>query len=302
MKIKSYKLSATIPTGQYANIQPSIEIEGGDLKEAEDLAMTHVRELFNKYSDQSLKEKDISQIVELSSFNEDVVIDFDRVGHKYTYGGEPLTSATRYVAKFTKKFDAEGVSKNCEKSWGVPAEEISNMWSSNGSLASNFGKVIHEALEHYFNHKINGATIKESRDAEENYALPKHPLLKSIIEGFEKIDKVKGEVVQEILVTDIKNKRCGQIDRLLILDKKKKICRVQDYKVNVSAEEESPNNKLTGEWKDLSPTKLSKYQLQMSFYADLLEKSGWTIDGLDVFVFEDEWKHYEFDKLDIKVD
>jgi hypothetical protein len=92
---------------------------------------------------------------------------------------------------------------------------------------------------------------------------------------------------------------CGQVDRLLITDRQKKTCRVQDYKVNVGAEVESNNLKLAKPYNDLPPTKLSKYQLQMSFYATILEKFGWTVQGLDAYVYEDEWKHYELDKIDI---
>ena len=36
----------------------------------------------------------------------------------------------------------------------------------------------------------------------------------------------------------------------------------------------------------------------MSFYAELLKKHGWTIDGLDVFIYEDKWVHHELDLID----
>jgi hypothetical protein len=36
----------------------------------------------------------------------------------------------------------------------------------------------------------------------------------------------------------------------------------------------------------------------MSFYAAILKKHGWTIEGLDVFIFEDKWVHYELDLIE----
>jgi hypothetical protein len=39
----------------------------------------------------------------------------------------------------------------------------------------------------------------------------------------------------------------------------------------------------------------------MSFYAAILQKHGWIIEGLDVFVFEDSWKHHELDMIDFSV-
>lgn len=50
---------------------------------------------------------------------------------------------------------------------------------------------------------------------------------------------------------------------------------------------------------ELPKTKLSKYQLQLSFYATLLALSGWTVEGLDVFVYENGWKHYELEILSL---
>lgn len=42
---------ATIPTGQYANIQPSIELsEIEDKKEAEKIGMNFIKDLYQKFS------------------------------------------------------------------------------------------------------------------------------------------------------------------------------------------------------------------------------------------------------------
>ena len=92
---------------------------------------------------------------------------------------------------------------------------------------------------------------------------------------------------------------CGQADLIVVLDEKKKICRVQDYKININSEEISSNLKPLAPFDKLPANKITKYQLQLSVYANLLEKSGWKVEGLDVFVYEDKWKHFELSVLKV---
>lgn len=302
MKIKNYKITGVIPTVQYGNIQPSIEMEGDDLDEMKELGLNHIKELHSRFSDTELKEttNSIDEWILKPSFNESVNIEFNPTTHEYKDDdGKSFLSGSVFASSFYPKFDSEGVAKNCEKSWGVPAKDIVDMWNSNGSLSSDFGNVIHKALEHYLNNFVISMSIAYIKGDKEDRAMPKHPILKSIIEGFLKIDESKGEFKNEVLVTDVKNLRCGIIDRLLILDGDKKICRVQDYKVNVGAEDESSNLKAKAPYDKLPKNKLTKYQLQLSFYADILKQSGWTIDGLDIFILNDGWKHYPLELLDI---
>lgn len=298
MKIKSYKFSATIPTGQYANIQPEIELEGEiNLADASGFALEHISDLFKKYSSLPLVEKDIKEIIKLKSFNEDLEVDFDRLNHIYTYNGKKLVSATEYRSRFYKEFDASGVAKNCEKSWGIPSETIEEIWKSNSTMTADFGSLIHLALENYFNRRKEGKIVFENRGIDPT--IPKHPILKKIILDFEAMVDGEGEVLTEVLVTDIENKRCGMVDRLVILDKDKKVCLIQDYKVNVSSEEEKGSLKPAKPYDELPPNKLTKYQIQLSYYADILRKSGWEVKGLEVYVLENEWKFYPLDIVEI---
>lgn len=293
MEVKSYKISATIPTRQYENIQPSIEFGEVDLQEAHKEGMKHITGLINTYSEHG--KLDVISSTMLKSFNEDVDIEFDKVRHTYYYEGKKLESATSFLKKFYKPFNADLISKACEKSWGVPAQDIKDMWASNGKLASEFGTVIHQALEHYDKFKAIGAKIESNTDKEE-VALPKHPLLKSIITGFYDLAG-EGEVIPEALVTNVESGYGGTADRILILGEKR--CRIQDYKINIDSDKEDSSMKASAPLDKLPPTKLTKYQAQMSFYANLLQKSGWEVEGLDAFVFEDDWKHYKLDVLNL---
>jgi len=300
MKIKNYKIGAVIPTVQYGNLQPVIELEGEDLEEMQEVGLNHIKDLHHRFSDKDLNEtvKSIQDGIKIKSWNENVELDRDG-DHKYTYQDKKFVSGSVFASSFYPKFDAQGIAKNCEKSWGVDADDIVDMWGSNGSVSSDFGTAVHKALEHYFTHRGTANTIMETKDDSEDKAMPKHPILRKIIEDFIKMDKSKGDIECEVLVTDVNNLRCGIIDRLLITDQDKKICRVQDYKINVGAEDESSNMKAKAPYNELPKNKLTKYQIQLSFYAEILKNSGWTVEGLDIYVLEDEWKHYPMELLTI---
>ena len=183
------------------------------------------------------------------------------------------------------------------------------MWASNGSVSALLGTTVHLALEHFVNFGKIGHTITETRkkagkDVNGNYAMPKHPFLKKTIESLNrltnKLDKKHKvvEVVAEALVTDSATGWGGLIDRLAILDKERKIARIQDYKVNIGAEKEESHSKPKAPFAHLPANKLTKYALQLSFYAAILKKHGWIIEGLDVFIFESKWVHHTLELID----
>lgn len=301
MKVKNYKLSATIPTGEYANIIPTIEIETDNIEEAHSLAMHHVESLFDKHSVRKLQTKEVSATVKLHSFNEpDIEIDFDPIRHIYTYQGKVLKSATDFVSEYSPKFNGLAIAKACENKWKVSAEDIQALWSSNGRVSAQFGTIVHLALEHFYENKDVGNTIKENSDKTENAALPKHPILKKIIEDFQLISGDNENIVyNEVLVTDVKRGICGRLDRLLMISETKKICRVQDYKINVGASDTSSGDKMLAPFNKLPGNKLTKYQVQMSFYSSMLENTGWAVAGMDAFVLEEVWKKYTLDSQSV---
>jgi len=224
------------------------------------------------------------------SFNEDIKLKFLPEAHRYVYGGQNLLSASSYIKRWIKQFDSGNVAKMCAKKYGCKESEVLAMWRSSGDIAASFGTAIHNAMEHYEKFKWLGEIVQNQKGESFNKALPTHPILRQIVQDFYKLDLQEGEVVSEALLTNVERGLCGMADRILITGEK--TCRVQDFKININADVADPNNKYLGQMAVLPPTKLSKYQLQMSFYARLLQLSGWTVEGLDAFVYEDGWKHY----------
>lgn len=305
MEVKKITMMGVVPVQQYGNIQPTIEIDvrPGEEKQASEYAEKFIGDFFNKYSEKGgLTERTVVAVSKLvkKSFNEDVEIEFEPVGHTYTYKGKPLVGATEYIKRFYKEFDAETISSVLESKWGVPQKNIRDMWDANGKLTSDFGSVVHRAIEDYQKFKDVGEVIASKKEEKVNSCLPKHPILRSIVEGFIEITKEeKGEVMTEVLVSNVESGICGHVDRLTILDKEKKICRIKDYKVNINSEEKDKNQKVLAPFDSLPSTKLSKYQLQTSIYANMMQKSGWVVEGIDIYVYEDNWKHFELPVLQV---
>lgn len=308
MKVDKITIGAVIPVAQYSNIQPSIELSEVTAEEGIAFAMNHIKELFVNYSEKGgLTEKEYNQMISTKiskkSFNEDLSIDFDPVAHRYTFNTTPLLGATTYVDKLYKPFDTENVAKACEKSWGVSAELIKELWESSGESASEYGNRIHKAIENYEKYREVGAIIQEKKSLEYNYALPSHPDLRNIVLGFENIKKIPGKVYSEALISWVEQGICGHADVVNVLDEEKKICRIGDIKANIKAEEiDKTKYKIISDdeiLKNLPANKLSKCQIQMSIYANMLQAKGWTVEGLDAWYYDGEWKHYPLEVLQV---
>ena len=231
----------------------------------------------------------------IKSFNEDIYLTFLEKDHRYLYEGREFVSATGYIKKWINPFNEDAISATCAKKYGCAQEDVLGLWKGGGNVAAAFGTAIHNALEHYERYMWLGKIIQSQKGDLDNKAMPSHPVLREIVEGFYALHPQKHLVVPEALITNVELGLCGFADRVEITGDK--TCVVEDYKVNVDAELESHNNKYLGKMAHLPKTKLSKYQMQMSFYARLLQLSGWHVEGLRTFVYDTEWKKYEMDIL-----
>lgn len=167
------------------------------------------------------------------------------------------------------------------------------------------------------NLELGEQVFQASKSASENYAKPTHldirALMKSetheileyakgVVKEFHELEKSIGrtrdEVLAEVYVTCAKYHMGGEVDRLLVVDKENKICRVQDYKFkDKDLDKLSSNNKMINEMEKKKASENDIIRLQLSFYAFCLEEAGWTVQGGDVFGRNGEWNHYSIDLI-----
>lgn len=303
-EVVTVKLTAVIPTAQYANLQPEIEAQGKSHEEAYELALSRMSEIWNRVCEPG-KELKVAQKVAVaptqtnsydrlvSKLTGDEVL-FDKVAHKYlSPDGKDYLSGSAFASKYKSKFDVDAISGNVARKHEVPQQEVKDMWSLNGEASSSLGTAVHNALELYGKYLQLSLKTKGTNEA----ALNKNPILRPIVESFFE-GRENENAGYEVFVADEAHGLCGFIDRLLIVDEKKKICRVQDYKTNHTI---NKSETILAPFKNIVPsTTLGSYWLQLSFYAYILQLHGWTVEGLDIFNWEGtEWKTYQSDVIDI---
>ena len=273
-------LTAVIPTHQYANLQPTVEVEADNFDNAYALAMQQITRIWND-NVESGKE------LVASSSKGDLLEAF--VGGKIWYNdathvyqndaGEKYLSGSEYAKQFEKPFDAAMIAGvMAKKVDGVTGQNIQDVWELSAKVSRDFGTAIHGAMELYELHRGTCELL------EKQYHIHSHPVIKNAVESFYASHKDE-TAVPEVLVVSHHRKWAGRIDRLLIVDKAKKICRVQDYKTNADIEKSLP-----------------VYWKQLSFYAQILADNGWTVEGLDIFHWNGTWKEYtsEVEAVDVR--
>lgn len=271
-----FTLKATIPAGQYANIQPEITVEAPDFKTAQKLAFKQLKSIWNKYGEKPFPAKvkimkaPTGAFTTLTTFT-DEQIKYDSVAHLYTdIDGNKLVSGSEYKKRFDKPFPAEMMAKKVGDKYGVPSETILEMWKSNSLVSTTFGTALHRAMEHWFRYR-------DSACQEKKYNLAKHPFLRGAVTSF---PLAGATILPELLISNVANRMAGQIDGLEITGDKAGI--VHDYKSDADIQKN-----------------LSGHFIQLSFYAEILRKAGWSIPKVQVWNYTDKWEMFESDVLDI---
>lgn len=268
------KIEATIPTMTYGNIRPTFELENdGD----ESLALEKLHDLWAKYGEKPLHlatgqiEANKGTFKKLTSFTGEEIL-WDEVNHVYTdMDCNVLLSGSKYADKHSPKFDLEMMLPKTANAWGVPEDDIRDIWKFTGDIANHWGSAVHMALDLFHKHNVVGDKIMAKKKLEQNYVLPKNSYLRKIVLEF--IELAGTDALCEVLITDVANKMAGTVDRLVITSDM--TCRIGDYKTN----------------NEMDKKKLLKYQKQLSFYAHILTNKGWTIEGLDLYYLnaDDGW-------------
>lgn len=299
-------LGATLPTDtQYENVQPVVEVEADTFEEAATTALHQIKHIADKVRTKSefvinevaknLPGAKIEALKDISG----VVVQWLPDSHKYL---DDYLSGSAFSHKFIREFPRDRISGAISAKSGIPQEEIISMWELNAEASTSLGTSIHAALELFGRYYDTSIAIKGTLESVEH----KNPFLRSIQKLFFK-GREQESANYEVFVANEKEKLCGFIDRLVVVDSKKKIVRVQDYKTNPNI---SKPKEILAPFKTIvDPTELGAYWLQLSFYAYILQTKGYTVEGLDIFnivpevndsgAIELKLYEYEHDVIDI---
>lgn len=293
-----YTLTAVVPVAQYANLQPSIEVEADSIEEAEAQVLPYIEQFFNKYSEKSKigavkKAANPKRKLETDLFGNEIF--YDEEAHEYTNAlGEVYLSGSVYAKE--DEFDAEYWAQEFVTKYGLKEEDKQNiidMWNVNGNASSNFGTALHAAIELYgkYSHIADiididlktGTRKKLSAKVEKNSAMSKLPYLQQVVQSFFTEERANEKALYEVLVVDHKNKRAGRIDRLVITEDGK--YKIRDMKTN---------HKILKPERDI-------YTKQLSFYGDIILANKGELVTEDPIVLhhwvDNEWKDIPLEKI-----
>lgn len=279
-KIK-YTIAATIPTTQYGNLQPSIEVEADSIEEAQAATLPHIEALWAKYGNKPLETNDAKRASGTRKLVMDIFdneIYYDDINHVYTNSlGEVYLSGSTFAEQSESPFNAELISGKMAKKAGLTeadAQSIRDMWRLKGDASAALGTAIHAGLELFGKYKQIAKSVGKETHLHDNVILNK-----AITTFYEEYPITEG-IGYECLVVDHKKKRAGRIDRIEHEDDG---VWVTDFKTNFDVKKS-----------------IKKYWLQLSFYAAILKANGVNVKGLKIYHYNGEtWTTITNDVIDI---
>lgn len=293
-----YKLGATVPVAQYANLLPEIEVEADTIEEAEKQVLPYIEEFFNRYSEKAKigapkRAASKSRVLLKDIFGNEIF--YDDGLHEYTNSlGEVYLSGSKYASE--DPFDSEYWASEFVKKYGLKEEDkqkIQAMWEINGSASSSFGTALHAAIELYGTYRNladvidmdpkTGSRKKLDARTDKNSSLSKLPYLQEVVKKFFNKERSAENAQYEVLVVDHKNKRAGRIDRLLTLPDGS--YEIRDMKTN---------HKILKKERDI-------YGKQLSFYGDIILANGAKLGPNPLMLHhwtDNEWKDIPLEKID----
>lgn len=302
-----FAITATIPTTQYGNLQPAIEVEADTFEEARDIAMPQIQEIWNsvcepgkelKIRSMSVTEQSTSETKEMTCMFSGITLYLDDTHTYRDSEGNTYQSGSRFAEQFEYEFPKATVLPAYANKFGVEPGVVDAFWTAKGDNSRNFGQAMHGALEIYG--KFAGLAEKLSTE-EKPVSLGISPILQPAVEDFF-ADRQDEEALYEVFVVDNQSMRCGQIDRLVKTGEK--TCIIEDYKTNGDLRKQGTPKYLKTPFDGNGNTPLlnqplSVYTIQLNFYRGIMESLGWTVEGLRVHHLDEMWDTIEVPKVDL---
>jgi hypothetical protein len=220
-------------------------------------------------------------------------IKFYEKSHKYKLGRKDLTSVTTFIGQFFPKFDGKALARKLSKfphyrNKGMGMRKIMAEWKA----TAEHGTEVHNAIECFIN-------TADDLYAMELFCKDERSIAKygKWLEWWYSQNVTEGsDMFAEEIIYDEELGLAGTIDFNFVTKEGKTY--LMDWKTNTNFTKNYDKSNAFEPIEHLPNTKLSKYQLQLSLYAYMLERKGAKIGGLVlVEVGEDKVKEYEVEYL-----
>lgn len=324
---EKFIVEATIPTVQYGNVRPVIELEGDDWETLRDQGLQRIKEVSDMvagdgyaFEVRGLPVNTGRTVMQVEDSGREYFSDLlkrtttvkERNGHIYLDG---YMSGSKFPEQFYAPFDRERILNAIVDKFGVSANDVASMWKLNNEASTGYGTAIHAALENFDKNMELGDKIKSVKEFKKkeaqvgpNKALSKNPFLKAIVEWFQEIESDRADgVLTEQFIWDDAKKLSGSVDRIKIMNLANRTLRIQDYKTDGDIHDKKYQLKDSPFKEELGNELLDYHWLQLSFYAHIMQQAGWTVEGLDIFWLnpnklvkgENPWEKFSREVIDI---
>jgi len=322
------EIEATIGYDNYSNVKPKVTLEGDNMQDLIDTGLGAVSQVSKQVTGAAVinviatsggkktKYVESNSTRTLNCELTGTTLEFDKIAHVYDKDGVIYKSGSKFPDKFFTEFDKEAVLKQMIATYPtVKSADVADMWKLSGEASSYLGNAVHTTLENYMRNHLTGEVVRPNEKTP-NRALSKNPLLRRIVENFLAVYGSVENVVAEAPISNDEFKLCGFVDLVKIVDKDKKICRIQDYKTDadiMEARYQKKDSILRGKIKKIEApekddnTLLALHWVQLSFYAFIMQRAGWTVEGLDIFWLnqikllagENPWEKFSRNVIDV---
>lgn len=287
-------ITATIPTAQYANIQPTFDVEADTHEAAVEIGLQRLQHIWDRVGQKPLeinRQDPKGVILQCRVSGQEIV--FDPIAHTYhDRQGNRYMGGSTFAGRFSEEFPTDIVADRMATKYDVVASDIKDMWKLNAEASTSFGTSLHAALELYGKYLELSQKVKDGTDES---ALTKNPVLRPIVEAFFTEERRAETAYYEEFCANAAEKACGLIDRLVV---ESDGLVVEDYKSNADVHK---SEKILPPFSGLVPdTTLGAYFIQGSYYARILMAHGRIVKAVRIHHWDGaEWVTYENPVIDI---
>lgn len=272
-------ITATIPvTGQsYTDLRPTISAETIDeyREQLAEVGRLAGNEAFVHRMEQNKAGK-------IKMVTDDGDLYFDEAAHTYEDAeGNQFWTGSTWAKQFEKPFDPQLIAPKVAEKKLTTADKVIEGWDLKSEVSMSYGTTVHKALE---------CGIKYDE-------LPNNPHLAALVQDYLDMSHDE-EQTSELFVVDMEHKMCGTID--VLVNKGNKHVVIRDFKTGDIYKKTTLTPEAKELW-DLENKTISIYQLQLSFYAYIMEQKGYKVDALEIYAEAAEaWEVVKLPVLDIR--
>lgn len=196
--------------------------------------------------------------------------------------GNVFSTGSTWAKQFEKPFDPQLIAPKVAEKKLTTADEVIKGWDFKSEVSMSYGTTVHKALE---------CGIKYDE-------LPNNPHLAALVQDYLDMSH-DDEQTSELFVVNMEHKMCGTID--VLVNKGNKHVVIRDFKTGDIYKKATLTPQAKELWPELENKTISIYQLQLSFYAFIMEQKGYKVDALEIYAEAAEaWEVVKLPVLDIR--